>query len=473
METYLLDWICDSLGLPMVHEDATGRVVANAAAREVLGEGTYPSLVTAVKHLLGDRIRTRALDEAASRARRGAQVDYAAGDGQRVLFAPEAEGRARAVIAPSELVSNAALRRRAASTDITAGVSHELANALGAIAGWARLAKDGERVDEALELIEKSAHNAWAAARQVLGDVSGRDGEDAELLDFSGAVDDAARLLAPKALSYGVNIHTDIEPGLCTRGDRGDAWSVVWNLATNAVEALPPEGHLHLTLKASGDQMHLTVQDDGPGIDADAQKRIFEPYFTTKNTGTGLGLAMVKQAVENLGGTLSLHSSPGEGTRFEIELPRVEGEAGARRRRRTTKRSSGVFYAEHLEGRILVVDDDAGLREMIATALGMRGADVVAVSRPSEALRQRGPFEIAIIDLLMPDMRGDALLAALRENGVVEKGMLVTGMELPLPLANGGEPDAVLRKPFELEDLFERLAETLAGDDQSRHSATG
>ena len=212
------------------------------------------------------------------------------------------------------------------------------------------------------------------------------------------------------------------------------------------------------------------VEDDGPGMSEEQQRRAFEPYFTTKADGTGLGLALVKQTVGELGGSIELKSVWGSGTRFTVALPLA---AGSSTRRPAHKRSSGVFYAEPIPHRVLVVDDDLGLREMIATALGMRGADVVAVGSADAALAEKGPFALAIIDLLLPDQRGDALLARLRATGVAEVGLLVTGTEPPANLVPDGTPDVLLRKPFELEELFESLAVALSSARSSRDSVAG
>jgi CheY-like chemotaxis protein len=198
------------------------------------------------------------------------------------------------------------------------------------------------------------------------------------------------------------------------------------------------------------------------------QQRAFEPYFTTKATGTGLGLSVVKQAVSELGGRIELKSEPGLGTRFTVVLPRVGSQS---QRPAQTKRSSGVFYAEPLYQRVLVVDDDLGLREMVSTALSMRGAEVVAVGTAEEALAQRGRFGVVIIDLLLGEMRGDALLAALRQSGLARLGLLMTGAEIPDALAPGGTPEAALRKPFELEELFDTLADVLKRAAERRSAA--
>jgi CheY-like chemotaxis protein len=101
----------------------------------------------------------------------------------------------------------------------------------------------------------------------------------------------------------------------------------------------------------------------------------------------------------------------------------------------------------------------------------MRGAEVVCVPDAKSALEQQGVFAMAVIDLLLPGMRGDELLARLRAAGLTQTAMLVTGTEPPSELSEGGTPDAVLRKPFELEDLFERLGELLAKSAQQSSAA--
>ncbi|HEX7477672.1 MAG TPA: ATP-binding protein [Polyangiales bacterium] len=470
----MIGWLCESLGLPLLEEAESGGVRLNAPAGEILGAARYASLGAALRPVAGERAAA-SLEQAVRRARVGECSELVLAQGQRALFVPAGAGRACVVLAPAAATNNdAAIQRRALATDRSARVSHELANALGAIAGWARLAKEGARVDEALELIEKSAETAWTAARTVLGEVSGQSPTDSDpgVIDLSGFVDEAARLLIPKALKKKVTVRTSITPGLCVASDRSSAWTIVWNLATNAVEALSMGGMLTLQLTAAGSTVHLCVTDNGPGMSEDVRTRVFEPYFTTKRQGTGLGLAMVKQSVGELGGKIQLESAPGKGTRFQVDLPRAAHAEKPRRRLSSAKRSSGVFLSDHLEGRFLVLDDDTSLRDMIATALQMRGAQVVVASSLSEALQEKGPFKLALVDLLLGDQRGDTALARLRAAGIVTTGLIVTGTDVPRRLAPGGEPDGVLRKPFELEDLFERVAEVLSRE-RDGHTAAG
>jgi len=459
------DWLCERLNLPVLREDERG-VVLSERAQFLLGDTSYPNLGTALRALVGDAVDPSAIDRAIALAQSGTRAEFVSPTGEQVLVTPASGGRAVAVVVPAQRAQVGSVGGAAA--DLSAGVSHELANALGAIAGWARVAKQGRRVQEALELIEMSAESAWSAAQRMLGTMRERHDAEPQSVDLSGFVDEAARLLGPKSMAKGVRVRTSIQPGLRVRGDRGSAWSIVWNLAANAVEALSPGGTVELRLSCVGESALLVVEDNGPGMSAEQQQRAFEPYFTTKPSGTGLGLSLVKQAVADVGGSIEFKSEQSVGTRFTIGLPLAPSSG---QRPTTGKRSSGVFYAEPIQQRILVVDDDLGLREMISTALGMRGADVVAVSGAEAALAQQGPFAVAIVDLLLPDMRGDALLAKLRAAGLAELGILVTGTELPAQLAARGEPDVVLRKPFELEELFEALASVLSHAPTDRSSA--
>jgi signal transduction histidine kinase/CheY-like chemotaxis protein len=459
----LIDWFCSSLGLPFIAEEAGGGLGLNAAAHDVLGAGAFASIGAALRPLLGDALDPSTLDAALSAAREGTPTQLTLAHGLQVMVAPAAPGRACAALAPQVALEGLALQRRALATDRSARISHELANALGAIAGWAAIAKEGQRVEEALDLIERSASDAWSTARTMLGEVSGQrpQSEADQIIDLSHFTEQAARLLVPSSLKKQVSIHTEVTPGLLIKGERSSAWAIVWNLASNAVEALPACGSVTLRLTDQNDTLRLCVEDNGPGMSPELRARVFEPYFTTKDSGAGLGLALVHQAVQTLGGSIALESEPGRGTCFCVELPRAKSNSVAPKRPKGT-RDSGVFGAEAIEGRILVLDDDTSLREMIATALQMRGADVRSAATIDEALEHQGPFDVAVIDYILGEQRGDAAIAALRRSGAVKRALLVSGTELPSQLEEGGEPDGVLRKPFELTDLFDRVSGLLA-----------
>jgi CheY-like chemotaxis protein len=255
-----------------------------------------------------------------------------------------------------------------------------------------------------------------------------------------------------------------VEPGLLLRGARGHWFSLLWNLVKNAIEASEPGTTVGVNLTGDDVNIELEVVDQGPGLDEATQARIFTPYVTTKASGTGLGLHLVREAVDALGGHLVIRSRVGQGTTFRARLPRVSRnsevvfgglEVPAAESEQVSK------SVATLDAHLLVVDDDDALREMMGTALTLRGARVVTARTAEEARAQPGPFDVALIDMTLEDIRGDELLAQLRRKGSVRAAMLVTGTAQTPRLVPGGEPDDWIRKPFEVSDLVDRLKRTL------------
>lgn len=349
--------------------------------------------------------------------------------------------------------------------DVAAAVAHEVANAVSAIAGWAELGlAGGTDPRQALTLIASCARTAEQAARRMLRLARGDSPEDdLVVLDVSQLTAELVQLLTITARQARVNLDPTVEPGLALIGARGHWFSLLWNLVKNAIEASPAGATVRISLSGDDVGLELEITDEGPGLDEAAQARIFTPYVTTKATGTGLGLHLVREAVDALGGHLLLRSRLGQGTTFRARLPRaarnseimmgiVEPSAGSE----TVPKSANTLSAS-----LLVVDDDDALREMMATALSLRGASVVTARNAEEARAQPGPFDAALIDMTLEDIRGDELLAQLRRKGSVHAAMLVTGTAQTPRLVPGGEPDDWVRKPFEVSDLVDRLKRTL------------
>ena len=205
--------------------------------------------------------------------------------------------------------------------------------------------------------------------------------------------------------------------------------------------------------------MQLTVRDSGIGLDSATKQRIFERYYTTKANGSGLGLALVQDAVEASGAAIQVESDHGRGTLFRVTFARAAEQLDEGSW--THAEDATAASASPVEMRVLVVDDDQALREMVATALSLRGAHVTSVRSADEALRLDAVFDIALIDMMLEGFRGDELLALLRQRGSVSAAMLVTGTVQKPRLVPGGEPDDWLRKPFDISHLVERMRRTL------------
>jgi signal transduction histidine kinase len=485
MENNKLAWLCSELGLAAVVESERG-VVANRAAVTAGCEPHPPTLEVALSALLRTQQLTPSVIDAVARARAGEAVATMLspdGVGQtafRLVVAPWSPGRAQAVVAPESMAPSLELTRRASLVDVAAAVSHEVANAVGAIAGWAQLASagaSGVSKDEALRLIASCARTAQEAARGMLSLARGERTDEESETALSQLADELLTLLALTARQERVALSGSIEPELSVRGSRAQLFTVLWNLTKNAVEACAPGGQVNVVLRSHGaGKVMLEVHDTGPGLEADDVARIFTPYYTTKPGGTGLGLALVQRTSADLGGEVSVHSLKGRGTTFRVMLPRIirqsrvtPRESLALSSREVATPASGMAplpgapggHEARLTARILVVDDDDALREMVRTALSLRGAEVVTARNGDEARAAEGHFDIALIDMMLEGTRGDELLAALRRRGGVSAAMLVTGTVQKPRLVPGGEPDDWVRKPFELNQLVERIRRTL------------
>jgi CheY-like chemotaxis protein len=209
---------------------------------------------------------------------------------------------------------------------------------------------------------------------------------------------------------------------------------------------------------AGRDRVLIEVADNGVGISPQVRGRIFEPFFTTKpvGIGTGLGLAICHGVVTSLGGTLDVDSEVGRGSVFRVELPaasRPEAPASG-------KQAPSVPPTRSTRGRILVVDDEPIVCFSLQRLLATEG-DVVAVTSAKEALEriQNGErFDVILCDLMMPDMDGQTLHAALARLAPqqAERMVFVTGGAFTMRARDFLErvPNPRLGKPFDMDALF-------------------
>jgi CheY-like chemotaxis protein len=219
----------------------------------------------------------------------------------------------------------------------------------------------------------------------------------------------------------------------------------VLNLATNAGQAMPRGGVLHLGTGEEAGQVVLAIADSGPGMDEATRARIFEPYFTTRAEGTGLGLATVRELVESAGGRLEVDSHPGLGSVFRVVLPA----AGGSRPPFGTGRTA------------LVADDDPGSRELVKRILESAGFDVSEAASTDEALQTarwlKGTIDVLIADVVMPGIGGRALAERLKAPATV----LVSGY----PQGDlGGENRTYLAKPFASRQLLAAVRAAMPAD---------
>ena len=474
MSLELISWIANQLRLALLEEEEDGTVKGNVHALAPL-EGKAPAdLFAGVQQLLGDGDAEGAKNALES-ARQGKSSAFAPRPGVQVLAIPVGTDRAAALIALQESAVAESVQAKAAAADLAAGVSHEVANALSAIVGWAQVARerpDKAPPEEALALIEKSAQVARDATQDLLRMVRHTNHERTRS-DLSAVIRDVVRLLRPEAQTKRVTVHAEVEDSCWVEGKRSQLFSIVWNLAHNAVQMVPAGGEVSIHTRARGTLIDLEVRDNGPGMSESQKERAFEPYYTTRSEGTGLGLAIVRGTVESLGGRIRLDTSPGRGAKFRIQLP----EAGVKRESETVPkqtRISRVMKPDQAErAHVLVVEDDEGVRGLISMTLALSNVESTCVGTAAEALASKGPFSAALVDLTLPDERGDVLLGQLRKKGLVTRAAIMSGAPPPADADPDGHPERWLRKPFDPSDLLlivRELIESGAGTQSAASS---
>lgn len=464
--------MANELRLPLLEEGEDGRVVGNIEALDRIGGALPEELSESALQLIGQG-DTEGLDAIVDGARRGSEGTITPRNGMRVLAFPAGAGRAAVLISSHDNAIAESVQAKAAAADLAAGVSHEVANQLSAIAGWAQVAlerPDKAPPEEALSLIEKSAHVARDATQDLLRMVRHTNHERTRT-DLSVVVRDVARLLRPEAQSKRVKVHAAVDEANWVEGKRSQLFSIVWNLAHNAVQMLPGGGEVSIHARPRGSLVELEVRDNGPGMSEAQQQRVFEPYFTTRTEGTGLGLSIVRGTVESLGGRIRLDTSPGHGAKFRIQLP----EAGVKRESLLVPkptRISRVMQPDQAEqAHVLVVEDDEGVRGLISTTLALTGVTSTCVGTAADALACKGPFSAALVDLTLPDERGDILLGKLRKMGLVTRAAIMSGAPPPDDADPDGHPERWLRKPFDPSDLLTTIRELVEPDEAARSAS--
>jgi CheY-like chemotaxis protein len=260
-----------------------------------------------------------------------------------------------------------------------------------------------------------------------------------------------------RGVPYEVVVHGDA-PAVAGHAD--ELREVFTNLLNNALDAMPTGGRCTFRLAVAGATATVEVEDTGVGMPPDVRARMFEPFFTTKGPqGSGLGLAVTWGIVSSCGGTITAESEPGKGTRLVVTLPIPDALPGAAPADGT--RAAGAV------ARILVVDDEASVRDVLCDMLAEDGHDVKQAESGIEALDlfARERFDLVITDLSMPGMSGWDVAAALQRARPGAAVGLVTGWgeQVDPHQAARHHVKFVLAKPFLLQDVTTAVSGALEG----------
>ncbi len=365
---------------------------------------------------------------------------------------------------------------------LAGGIAHDFNNLLTAVLGNTEIAllqaPEGSLLRAALERIDTAARRGADLARQLLA-YAGKGRMAVRPLDLNRAIQEMSDLLAV-SISKKVALACDLQPDLpAVEADGAQVQQVVMNLVINASEAIGDQpGTITLRTRSAqlgpaelsasfpgqalepGPFVRLEVEDDGCGMDAETIGRIFDPFFSTKFTGRGLGLSAMLGIVKGHKAGLRVDSRPGQGTTFTLLFPACDRPVHAEAER--TDSTPG------LKGRVLVADDEGSLRDLARSALESAGLEVLEARDGQEALErfeaEEGRIHLVFLDMTMPRMGGAEAFRRLRRMDPAVRVLLTSGYteQEALDALDGLVPDGFLQKPFRIRDLVAKAREVLA-----------
>ena len=371
---------------------------------------------------------------------------------------------------------------------LAGGISHDFNNILSAIVGYTNLAKlefKGEgKLGKYLDTIEEASERAKTLVQQILAFSRKTEGVK-EPVKVADIVKEALMLLR-SSLPSTIQIKQSIESDLFAVVDPTEIHQVMMNLCTNAYHAMQDFGgilSISLTERvvkgedcfpdsgvADGTYLVLEVSDTGCGMDEETRSKIFEPYFTTKDTGvgTGLGLSVVHGVVTSYRGYIHVYSLPGKGTAFSVFLPAFGDSSAAAG---TLPEDSAKEIAKGRGERILVVDDEQFILDFYIDLLSRYRYEVDGFLSSVEAIthfhQSPNRYDLAIVDQIMPKIQGDRLA----------EGLWKVEPDLPVILCSGfsgslGKKEflekgfaAYIQKPVNGELLLQTIRKVLDGSD--------
>jgi len=360
---------------------------------------------------------------------------------------------------------------------LAGGIAHDFNNLLVGILGGAELLAlaDLEPDDrESVRAISEAGQRAATLTAQLLAYAGRRDLGQREPIDLNALVLELLRLLGP-TLSKKARLEVSISSGVIVLGNRATVLQVLMNLLTNASDALegeagsivvfaervhePDERFKHalgaLDRERSGPWVLVEVRDTGVGMDEATKGRIFEPFFSTKTKGHGLGLAACLGIAASHGGAIHVETAPGRGSTFSVLLPAAEATILS-----PDARGKGAAPA-----RILVVDDEQIVRVQVRRMVEAHGYSVLEApdGRSALALLEREAVDLVLLDVTMPDLDGTEVVREVRQRGLEVPIVLISGYADFL-LETRLEPEVYsgfLAKPFRLDDLIATVRRAL------------
>jgi two-component system cell cycle sensor histidine kinase/response regulator CckA len=362
---------------------------------------------------------------------------------------------------------------------LAGGIAHDFNNLLQGVFGYISMVKMYlDQKEKALDMLgeaEKALRMSISLTSQLLTFSKGGKPVKKKIA-LGPVVENAAKFaLSGSRIDYEIKVEEKL---WLAEADEGQIGQVIQNIVLNAEQAMPMGGTILVRAKnvrapLTGLPSHhtdekfveISVTDTGMGMPEQHLRRIFDPYFTTKDRGSGLGLATAYSIIRNHGGLIDVHSKLGEGATFFVYIPAIEAEeekVGTVPEMTTTSR----------KGRILVMDDEEVVRHIAGFMITSLGHEVEfaengeeAVARYRSALQSGRPYDVVILDLTIRGGKGgEEALRDLMQADPAVKAVVSSGYSDISPIseyeAHGFS--ACLKKPYETEELEKTLRNLLA-----------
>jgi signal transduction histidine kinase/ActR/RegA family two-component response regulator len=362
----------------------------------------------------------------------------------------------------------AQIEKLSALGELASGVAHDFNNTLAGILGRAQLllsTKDAEKIEAGLQLIIKTAKDGAKTIKRIQDFARQRRDHDFQPLSVDQLLLDVREITRPRwksrAESEGVHITLELQLGsddARVLGDESELREVLVNMVFNAVDAMPQGGTITLSTREASESVEIAVSDTGAGMSEDVRSRVFDPFFTTKGkAGMGLGLAVSYGIIRRHEGTVEAHSEAGHGTTFRIMLPAAKPAAKSSP---VMADAPALALVPQDAGRtkILIVDDEDHVRELLRDILESEGYQVGLASGGREALHLIGgtDFDAVFTDLGMQGMSGWELAHAIRErNGQIPLAVITGwGEAVGSTERSAAQVDWIVTKPFDTAQIL-------------------
>lgn len=352
--------------------------------------------------------------------------------------------------------------KMAALGELSFGVAHNVNNTLTGILGRAQLlmrTNDPEKTMRGLELIIKSAEDGAHIIKRIQDFARERPSREFQKISVANLLREVFELTRPRWESRpeGIRCVLADECRATVMGDPVELREVLVNMIYNAVDAMSAGGEIRLAAFEENERVVMSITDTGIGMSPEVKTRLFNPFFTTKGkAGTGMGLAVSFGIVRRHDGYIEVDSELGRGTTFRVSLPLAASEAS-----RSTGTTGKLPAAEPRPLRLLVVDDEATVRDVLAEALRAEGCEVLAAENGRTALdlfdEYEGEFDAVFTDIGMPNMNGWELATAIRRRSGNIPLAIVSGWAdaISCDTRNVVRADWVVSKPFDINRISE------------------